>query len=148
MYKHILIAIDGSEIANRALTHGLMLAKQVKAKVTLVYVTQLWSALDMAHKAREGFQNPTAEFEKIASAAAKALLETAAKKAAAVTVPCGIIHVPDQHPAEGIVATAEKVGADLIIMGSHGRRALGRLFLGSQAIEVLSHSKVPALIVR
>jgi nucleotide-binding universal stress UspA family protein len=148
MYKHILIAIDGSEIAGRALAHGLILAQQVKARVTLVYVTQLWSALDMAHKAREGLHNPTEEFEKIASAAAKTLLETAAKKAAAITVPCDVIHVPDQHPAEGIVATAEKVGADLIIMGSHGRRALGRLLLGSQAVEVLSHSKVPTLIVR
>lgn len=47
MYKHILIATDGSELANRALDHGLALAKAVKAPVTLVTVTQPWSALDM-----------------------------------------------------------------------------------------------------
>ena len=45
-------------------------------------------------------------------------------------------------------ATAEKKGCDLIVMASHGRRAVGRLLLGSQANEVLAHSKIPALIVR
>src|SRR5262245_61835248 len=50
-----------------------------------------------------------------------------------------LVHVPDQHPAEGIIATAEKNGCDLIMMASHGRRALGRLLLGSQVNEVLAH---------
>ena len=54
----------------------------------------------------------------------------------------------ERHPAEGIIATAERNGCDLIVMASHGRRAVGRVLLGSQAVEVLSHSKVPALIVR
>jgi nucleotide-binding universal stress UspA family protein len=56
--------------------------------------------------------------------------------------------VPDQHPAEGIIAIAEKNGCDLIVMASHGRRAIGRLLLGSQVNEVLAHSKVPTLVVR
>jgi nucleotide-binding universal stress UspA family protein len=148
MYKHILIATDGSELANHALAHGLALAKEVKARVTLVTVTQLWSAFDMAHKAREGNRDPLNEFEKIAVASAKAILDAAAQKAKIAGVACELIHVPDQHPAEGIIATAEKNGCDLIVMASHGRRAVGRLLLGSQAVEVLSHSKVPALIVR
>ena len=54
MYKHILIATDGSDLADRALVHGLALAKEVKASVTLVTVTHLWSALDMAHKGPGG----------------------------------------------------------------------------------------------
>src|SRR5215813_557241 len=58
---------------------------------------------------------------------------------------CG---VKDQHPAEGIVATAKEKGCDLIVMASHGRRGLSRLLLGSQAYEVLTHCSVPALIVR
>lgn len=148
MYKHILIAIDGSEIAERALTQGLMIAQKLIAKVTLVHVTELWSALDMAHNTREGIRNPIVEFEKIAAASANRLLEDATKKAAVVSVPCKSIHVRDRHPAEGIIETAKEVRADLIVMGSHGRRSIGRLFMGSQAVEVLSHTKVPALIVR
>ena len=51
MYKEILIATDGSELANRALAHGLKLANEVKARVTIVTVTAPWSALDLAHEA-------------------------------------------------------------------------------------------------
>ena len=148
MYKRILIATDGSELASRALAHGLALAKEVKAPVTLVTVTQPWSAFDMAHKAREGNRDPMRQFEEIAAASAKVILDAAEQEAKIAGVACEIVHVPDQHPAEGIIATAEKNGCDLIVMASHGRRAVGRLLLGSQAVEVLSHSKVPALIVR
>jgi len=148
MYKHILIATDGSELAGRALAHGLALAKAVKAPVTLVTVTQPWSAFDMAHKAREGQRDPLHRFEEIAAASAKSILDAAGQKAKRAGVACKLVHVPDQHPAEGIIATAKKNGCDLIVMASHGRRAVGRLLLGSQAVEVLSHSKVPALIVR
>ena len=81
MYKHILIATDGSELASRALTHGLALAKEVKAPVTLVTVTQPWSAFDMAHKAREGNRDPMHQFEEIAAASAKVILDTAGQKA-------------------------------------------------------------------
>jgi nucleotide-binding universal stress UspA family protein len=148
MYKHILIATDGSELASRAVTHGATLAKKVKAKVTIVTVTQLWSALDMAHKAREYNFNPTREFESMAEASAKKILSTAEKAAKKGGVACNLVHVPDEHPAEGIVATAAAQGCDLIVMASHGRRALGRLLLGSQVSEVLAHSKVPTLVVR
>ena len=148
MYKRILIATDGSELADRALAHGFALAKEVAASVTVVTVTQLWSALDMAHKAREGNRDPLNQFEEIAAASAKAILAAAAEKAKIAGVACDLVHVPDQNPAEGIIATAEKKGCDLIVMASHGCRAVGRLLLGSQANEVLAHSKIPALIVR
>lgn len=148
MYKHILIATDGSELADRALDHGLALAKELKASVTIVTVTQLWSAFDMAQEARRTGSNPLRQFEDMTAASAKVILDTAAQKAKAVGVTCELVHVPDQHPAEGIVAIAQKKGCDLIVMGSHGRRTVGRLILGSQANEVLAHSKVPALIVR
>ncbi len=70
------------------------------------------------------------------------------RKAEIAGVAFDLVHVPDQHPAEGIIATAEKAGADLIVMGSHGRRTIGRLLLGSRVSEVLVHSKVPVLTVR
>jgi nucleotide-binding universal stress UspA family protein len=148
MYKHILIATDGSELASRAVAHGLALAKEVKASVTVVTATQPWSALDLAHEARLGHTNPINQFEEIAAASAKAVLDAAARQAKAAGVTCELVHVADKHPAEGIIAIAEKQGCDLIVMASHGRRAVGRLLLGSQASEVLAHTKVPTLIVR
>jgi len=149
MYRHILIATDGSEPAGRALAHGLALAKEAKAPVTVVNVTQLWSAFDMAHKAREDRnRNPVEQFEQMAAASTKVILDAAAQKAKTAGVACQVVHVPDQHPAEGILAIVEKQGCDLIVMGSHGRRAMGRLLLGSQVNEVLDYSKVPLLVVR
>lgn len=57
-------------------------------------------------------------------------------------------HLADRWPADAIIEIAEEKGANLIVMASHGRRGLGRLLLGSQTVEVLTHSKVPVLVVR
>jgi nucleotide-binding universal stress UspA family protein len=148
MYKHILIATDGSELATRALEHGLELAKRDGARVTAVTVTEPWSAMDIAHDVRQGQPNPIARFEELAAAAAGRILDGASERARARGVTCDRVHVKDQHPAEGIIATAKDKGCDLIVMASHGRRGVKRLLLGSQAHEVLTHCSVPALIVR
>lgn len=148
MYKHILIATEGSAMGDQAVDHGLALAKRVGAPVTLMTVTERWSALDLAVEARKHNPDPLHQFEAMAAAMANKILDAAAAKAKAAGVPYDLVHVPNHHPAEGIIETAQKKGSDLIVMGSHGRRGLGRLLLGSQAYEVLAHSKVPALIVR
>ena len=59
-----------------------------------------------------------------------------------------ILHVADAQPAEAILAAAKAHGCDLITMGSHGRRGLGRLLLGSKTYEVVSHGHIPVLVVR
>jgi nucleotide-binding universal stress UspA family protein len=59
-----------------------------------------------------------------------------------------LLHVPDAHPATAIIETAKSGGCDLIVMGSHGRRGLKKLLLGSQASEVLLNGSVPVLIVQ
>jgi nucleotide-binding universal stress UspA family protein len=93
-------------------------------------------------------KDPIGSYEALAAAAAKRILDKAREAAKSQDVDCTLIHVSDKHPAEGIVATAKKVGADLIVMASHGRRSISRLLLGSQANEVVTHSEVPVLIVR
>ncbi len=149
MYKHILIAIDGSELADRALTHGLALAKELKAPVTVVTITQLWSVPERAlFSAGKANLDPMRQFEDMAAASAKVILNAAALKANVAGVICELVHIPDQHPAEGIIAVADQKSCDLIVMASHGRRAVKRLLLGSQVNEVLAHSKVPVLVVR
>jgi hypothetical protein len=96
------------------LVHGLKLAKEVKARVTIVTVTPPWSALDLAHEARLRKPDPIHQFEEMAAASAKVILDVAAKTAKMAGVSCELVHVPDQHPADGIIATAEKNGCDLI----------------------------------
>lgn len=149
MYQHILIATDGSPLATRALEHGLGLAKRENAQVTVVTVTEPWSPLEMAKEARENrWSDPIRQFEALASAAAKRILDVAVERGKAHGVACDRIHLQDQHPAEGIIAAAKDKGCDLIVMASHGRRGAARLLLGSQAYEVLANSSVPVLIAR
>lgn len=148
MYAHILIATDGSALAANALDHGLALAKCFSARVTIVTVTEQWSAFEIAQEAREHRPDPIGQFEAIAAAAANRILDDAVERASVTGVTCERIHIKDQHPAEGIIATAKDQKCDLIVMGSHGRRGISRLLLGSQAYEVLTLCTVPALIVR
>ena len=148
MYKHILIATDGSELATKALEQGLALAKRDNAQVTLVTVTEPWSALEMAQEARARRPDPISHFEAIAAAAADRILDAALQRANALGVNCERVHVKDQHPADGIIDTAKEKACDLIVMASHGRRGVSRFLLGSQAFEVLTRCTVPALIVR
>lgn len=149
MYKHILIATDGSPLATRALEHARGLAKRENAQVTVVTVTEPWSPLEMAKEARENrWSDPIRQFEALASAAAKRILDVAVERGKAHGVACDRIHLQDQHPAEGIIAAAKDKGCDLIVMASHGRRGAARLLLGSQAYEVLANSSVPVLIAR
>jgi nucleotide-binding universal stress UspA family protein len=59
-----------------------------------------------------------------------------------------LLHVPNSHAATAIIDTAKSRGCDLIVMASHGRRGLRKLFLGSQTSEVLADGSVPVLVVR
>lgn len=148
MYKNILIATDGSDLADKAVEQGLNLAKGQNAKVTVMTVTEPWSPMEMASKLEAGRMNAIEEFEKEASERAAAIFAHARQLADKHGVTCETVHVPDKHPADGIVATCEERKCDLIVMASHGRRGVRRLLLGSQALEVVTRSKVPVLICR
>jgi nucleotide-binding universal stress UspA family protein len=144
MYKHILIATDGSELAGRAVTAGLALAKALEARVTAMTATEPWSAMVMGEPA---LTFPIDDYEKAAAGNAERILEVASNMAKDAGVVCETVHVSD-FPAEGIIATAKDKGCDLIVMASHGRRGLSKLILGSQATRVLALSTVPVLICR
>jgi nucleotide-binding universal stress UspA family protein len=148
MYKHILIATDGSELAKKAETQGLALAKDLKAAATAVTVTEAWSALELASQAERGALHPIEDYEKNMAALAERILSTVSATAKSMSVACVTLHTKDQHPAEGIIQTAKAGGCDLIVMASHGRRGLQKVLLGSQANKVLSYSSIPVLICR
>jgi nucleotide-binding universal stress UspA family protein len=145
MYKHILIATDGSGLAIKAAEAGLMLAKKLSSRVTAVTVTEPWTAIMTPEQA---LGIPINEYEKATAETANRVLAVVVELARKSDVACATVHVKDQYPAEGILDAAKKAGCDLIVMASHGRRGLGRLLLGSEAVKVLTHSTVPVLICR
>jgi nucleotide-binding universal stress UspA family protein len=146
MYKHILIATDGSEVARKGVDHGLSLAKSLGAKATIVMVTERWPV----YAGPEWMPGPTemAEYEARQKEAATTVLSDVKAAADRLGIAAETVHVPEALPAEAIVATATERHCDLIVMASHGRRGLRRLLLGSQTSEVLVSSPVPVLVVR
>ena len=122
MYAHILIAADGSELSDKAVRHGLALAKVHGAKVTAVHVTEPWTA---AVSGEWAIAFPAEEYEETAAANAQSVLARVAEEAQRVGVACETLHIKDQFAAEGIVEEAKAR-----IMASHGRRGFARLLCG------------------
>lgn len=145
MYRHVLIATDGSAVGDKAITQGLEVAKKFGSNVTIVKVTEMWSALDIS--GRDALSR-IETYEKIAAEAARDVLAKAKATADKAGVACETLHVADSAPADGIVATAVSKACDLIVMGSHGRRGINKLLLGSQAQKVLAQTTKPVLIAR
>lgn len=149
MYTHILVATDGSELGGRALDHALGLAKDLGSQVTVVTVTEPAAVVGGGYATVAGTAfDPIPELLEAQEMAARGVLAKAEKTAKAAGVTAKTVYVNDSFPAEGIVATANSIGADLIVMGSHGRRGFGRLLLGSQTNNVLAHTKIPVLVTR
>jgi nucleotide-binding universal stress UspA family protein len=145
MFSHILIATDGSELSEKAVKHGMALAKALGSKVTAVHVTEPWTS---AVSGEWAVAFPVEEYEKTAAASAKKLLANVADEARRHGVACDTFHVRDQYAAEGIVEEAQTRNCDLIVMGSHGRRGFARFLLGSQTNRVVTHSSVPVLVIK
>ena len=121
MYKHMLIATDGSELAGKAVATGLQLAKALGAKVTAVTVTEAVGG----HGARRGGVRVSDRGvrEERPPRTPPASWPTSPPRRKKQGVACETVHVTE-FPAEGIIETAKDKGCDLIVMASHGRRGL------------------------
>lgn len=149
MYSNIVCAIDGSDLSTKAFTHAIALAGKLGAKLTAITVTE--PSVIIAPGAEMMMVDTSSilsELDKAKAEAARGVLDDASKLAGAAGITLTTRHVPDLPAAEGIIKSAKTAGADLIVMGSHGRRGLGRLLLGSQAAEVLAHAEIPVLIIK
>ena len=149
MYKNILIATDGSELAEKGVDQGVALAKETGAKVIFVSVTELLPSYGIV-VAAEWASSPAAfqEYREAITKAATEILSKAKAKAMEIGVSAEAVHVENQSPAQGIVEAANAKNADLIVIASHGRRGVNKLLLGCQAAEVLSLSTVPVLVIK
>ncbi|QPF89793.1 universal stress protein [Bradyrhizobium commune] len=149
MYANILLSTDGSDVARKGLEHGIALAKALNAKVTVITVTEALP-IDYGGGHDSGWipsQQEVDSFDAASRERAGKVLDQAKAIAEQVGVSPELLHVPNAHPATAIIETAKSRGCDLIVMASHGRRGLRKLFLGSQTSEVLVDGSVPVLVV-
>ncbi|WP_196258908.1 universal stress protein [Pelagibacterium limicola] len=148
MYSHILLTTDGSELAAKGVEHGLVLAKVLGAKATLLLVNEPISLSDLQAAANGGVANPLDRYEEQMEARFRKISAPTEEKARALGVPLQVLRETENVPAEAIVRAAKEHGIDLIVMASHGRRGLSKLLLGSQTAEVLVRTTTPVLVVR
>ncbi|HET9404833.1 MAG TPA: universal stress protein [Burkholderiales bacterium] len=149
MYKHVMLPVDGSELSQKAVSECIALLKSSGAKVTAVHVmshfhlhAQPWAPTRAMHEKIEK------EHEEEARRAAQQMVDRLAQRVRAEGIDCeGLVVVGDQ-PYEEIINHAEKRKCDLIIMASHGYKGLNAVLLGSETVKVLTHSKIPVLVVR
>jgi nucleotide-binding universal stress UspA family protein len=145
MFQHLLIATDGSADGDKALRQGLGLAKALSAKVTVATVTEPWTEAAYATLPTPSLVRI---YEKAAAGNADVILDGAKKAADEAGVQCVTRHIKDQHAPQGIIKAAKDEQCDLIIVGSHGRGALGRVLLGSVSLKVLTLSNTAVLVCR
>jgi nucleotide-binding universal stress UspA family protein len=144
MFKRILVPTDGSDITAKAIDTAIALAKSLGAQLHTISVKEPfpYSAIS------EMQPTPPQEFfdaqERIAANRVQAVVE--ASRLAGVA--CEPLTVEALHPWEAIIDHAKHTQCDLLVMASHGRRGVTALLLGSETQKVLTHSKIPVLVVR
>jgi nucleotide-binding universal stress UspA family protein len=146
VFKHVLIATDGSPLSNKAARAGIALAKALGAKVTAYYAVDELQPLYL-----EGYAMAQAMLDDL-DARAKALGEKRVAAIAKMAKEAGVRFnalVRKANTAyEGIIDAAKRQRCDVIFMASHGRRGLSRLMMGSVTQKVLMHSKIPVVVYR
>ncbi len=144
MYKRILFPTDGSEITAKAMATALEMAKLCGAELCALAVKEPfpYSAIS------EMQPQPPQEFFDAQDRIAGARLKLVTDAAAAAGVRCVSFALEASYPWEAILDQAKDQDCDLIVMASHGRRGVSALLLGSETQKVLTHSKLPVLVVR
>ncbi len=145
MYTHILIPTDGSELAGKAVQHGIALAQRIGAKATVLTVSPPFHTLTTD---TQMIEDTPAQYKARMQKHAEKILGAVADTAQAANVACETIHVEREHPYQAIIDIAASKGCDLIVMASHGRHGIAAIVLGSETVKVLTHSKIPVLVYR
>ena len=142
MFKRILVPTDGSDTANKALTAALQLGREQGARVRVVHSFDAFAYLTGYEQGPEILQQARVYGEKV--------LQDALDIAASAGVPADgkLVEVSGQRLGEEIAQQAIGFEADLIVVGTHGRRGIGRVLLGSGAEQIIRLAPVPALVIR
>ena len=147
MYRHLLGAADGSELSTLAIEHAINLARALKAKLTLLHVAGQYPPPMLV----DGTVFPTLpqdEHEAATIKQSQQILDPLLARAREAGIECEASHEADSAAWHAIIATAERLRCDVIVMGSHGRSGFASLIMGSQTQKVLHHSNLPVLVVR
>jgi len=140
--RRILAAVDGSATSDKALTAALELARDNAGCVRLIHAVE-----QLAYAAEFDY---TGQAVLIAREIGQKVLQDALAKASAAGVDADteLVDHPGQRVGEAVAEAARDWKADVIVVGTHGRRGVGRVLLGSGAEQIIRLSPVPVLVIR
>jgi nucleotide-binding universal stress UspA family protein len=142
MYKRILVPVDGSETSNKALVTALQLAREVGGRVRVVHVFDVLVYMS-------GYEFGADVLDQAQGYARKTVDDALAIAASAGVEADGkLLDLPGRRLGEVVADAAREFGADLVVVGTHGRNGIGRALLGSGAEQVIRMAPVPVLAVR
>jgi len=145
MHRRVLVPVDGSAPSNQALLEAIKLVKAASGKLRLVHVVDEFV---MGGVDNPGFYNP-AMVDALRAVGRKALQDAESfVRQYALEPSSALLETFGHRVADLVVSEAQSWGADLIVMGTHGRRGVRRLVMGSDAELVMRASPVPVLLVR
>lgn len=147
MYKRILVSVDGSSTSGKGLDEAVKLAKVCNASLRLIHIVDPIPFTTGYEAMGRNTGREIAEIE----AAAQRLLEEGRQRAlasGATDVDTALVERSTARISERIVEHAKSWGAELIVIGTHGRRGVGRMLLGSDAEQTVRIAPVPVLLVR
>jgi nucleotide-binding universal stress UspA family protein len=147
MYRNILVATDGSRLSAKASTHAIALARALGAKLTGFYASPDYPLPAYADGVMYEPVSPQ-EYAALCKKEADRILSAIGAKAKAAGIRFTAVQAVAAAPWEAILAAARKQKCDAIVMASHGRRGVSALLLGSETQKVLTHSKLPVIVVR
>lgn len=146
MYKTILVAVDGSQTSKQAVQEAVKMASLTSGTVHAVYVIDQSPIYSYA-----GYYDPVALTDAMRNEG-QAALESVATACRQSGVACATEVVETEPVSEDVAQTlercAERIGAELVVLGTHGRRGVKRLVLGSVAERFVRISQCPVLLVR
>jgi nucleotide-binding universal stress UspA family protein len=144
MFKRILVPTDGSDLSIQAAMRAVSLAKLAGAAITTLFVQDVHPYTPVGDVSVGGLQ----EYVAAVRAEGVRAMQRVVAIATAEGVSTDTLAVENSQTANGIVDAVEATGADLIVMGSHGRSGLAKLMVGSVAAKVLVLSPVAVLVIK
>lgn len=147
MYQRILVPTDGSKLSKKAVGSAVALAALCKAELIALKVVPRYPRSYF----EGGIALPAEDIARIEAHWAQEgqlVVEAVAKLAAKKGVQAHAVTVRSDVVSDAVLNTVEKYGCDLVVMASHGRRGVKRLLLGSETHQVLTHAKVPVLVLK
>ena len=147
MYQRILVPTDGSALSKKAVNSAIEQAAASGAELVALYVVPRYP-ISYFEGSISVTNSEVVRTEKQWAEKGQALVDEVQKAAAAGGVRCKGVLVRSNLVAESVIAAAKKHKCDLIVMASHGRKGIKRVLLGSETQHVLTHSKLPVLVLR